>query len=122
MHRQFVRYLAAGAINTACTYALLIVAMQWIAYLAAYTIAYIVGIALGYWFQSRFVFGARFAWRTALRFPLVYVVQYAFGFALLWFLVETVRVGSDRAALIVVVVNVPLGFALSRLLLARRSS
>jgi hypothetical protein len=39
---------------------------------------------------------------------------------LLWVFVERVSIGRDVAALLVVVANVPIGFAMSRLLLARR--
>lgn len=116
---QFARYLVAGAANTALTYALLVVAMRFIGYLGAYTIVYAVGIVFGYWLQSRFVFRVPLAWRVALRFPLVYLVQYAVGAGVLWLLVDGAHVDNDVAALIVVIANVPLGFLLSRLLLAR---
>jgi len=116
---QFARYLIAGAVNTAVTYALLVVAMRWIGYLAAYTVIYALGIAFGYWLQSRFVFHVPLAWRAALRYPLVYLVQYAFGFVLLALLVDTVHVDKDLAALVVVIANVPLGFLLSRRVLLR---
>jgi len=116
---QFARYLVAGAVNTAVTYALLVVAMRWIGYLAAYTVIYALGIAFGYWLQSRFVFHVPLAWRAALRYPLVYLVQYAFGFVLLALLVDTVHVDKDVAALVVVIANVPLGFLLSRRVLLR---
>ena len=116
---QFARYLVAGAVNTAVTYALLVVAMRWIGYLAAYTVVYALGIAFGYWLQSRFVFHVPLAWRAALRYPLVYLVQYAFGFVLLALLVDTVHVDKDLAALVVVIANVPLGFLLSRRVLLR---
>jgi putative flippase GtrA len=43
-HAQLARYLVAGVANTALTYALLIAAMQWMPYLAAYTIVYAVGM------------------------------------------------------------------------------
>jgi putative flippase GtrA len=116
---QFARYLVAGAVNTAVTYALLVVAMRWIGYLAAYTVIYALGIAFGYWLQSRFVFHVPLGWRAALRYPLVYLVQYAFGFVLLALLVDTVHVDKDLAALVVVIANVPLGFLLSRRVLLR---
>jgi len=116
---QFARYLVAGAVNTAVTYALLVVAMRWIGYLAAYTVIYALGIAFGYWLQSRFVFHVPLAWRAALRYPLVYLVQYAFGFVLLALLVDTVHVDKDLAALVVVIANVPLGFLLSRRVILR---
>jgi putative flippase GtrA len=117
---ELLRYLIAGAGNTVFTYALLVLAMQWIAYLAAYTIAYAVGIVIGYALQSRFVFRVPIAWRTAFRFPLVYVAQYASGAFVLWLLVDVARIRPHLAALVVVVATVPLGFLLSRRVLASR--
>ena len=119
---QFVRYLIAGATNTALTYGLLLVAMQWIAYLAAYTVVYILGIAIGYWLQSRFVFRVPIDWRTAVRFPLVYIVQYVVGAVLLWLLVDVARIPATWAALLIVLGTVPLGFFLSRRIMAVRES
>ena len=116
---QFARYLVAGAVNTAVTYALLVVAMRSMGYLAAYTIVYALGIAFGYWLQSRFVFHVPLAWRAALRYPLVYLAQYVFGFVLLALLVDTAHIDKDLAALVVVIANVPLGFLLSRRVLLR---
>ncbi|HET8830806.1 MAG TPA: hypothetical protein VFN86_01950, partial [Casimicrobiaceae bacterium] len=49
----------------------------------------------------------------------VYLVQYAVGAGVLLLLVDAAHVDSDVAALIVVIANVPLGFLLSRLLLAQ---
>lgn len=119
---QFVRYLIAGATNTALTYGLLLVAMQWIAYLAAYTIVYLLGIAIGYWLQSRFVFRVPIDWRTTVRFPLVYIVQYVVGAVLLWLLVDVARIPATWAALLIVLGTVPLGFFLSRRIMAVRES
>jgi len=119
---QFARYLVAGAVNTAVTYALLVVAMGWIGYLAAYTLVYALGVVFGYWLQSRFVFGVAFRWSAALRFPLVYIVQYLFGAALLWLLAGRLHVDARVAALVVVIANVPLGFLLSRRVLVRDRS
>jgi putative flippase GtrA len=119
---QFARYLVAGAVNTALTYALLVVGMRWIGYLAAYTVAYAAGVFLGYALQSRFVFRVPFRWSAALRFPLVYVVQYLFGAMLLWLLAGRFHSDARVAALVVVIANVPLGFVLSRLVLLRHRS
>jgi putative flippase GtrA len=119
---QFARYLVAGALNTALTYALLLVGMRWIGYLAAYTVAYAAGIVLGYALQSLFVFRVAFRWSAALRFPFVYVVQYLFGAVLLWVLAGRLHIDARIAALVVVIANVPLGFVLSRLVLVRDRS
>jgi putative flippase GtrA len=120
VRKPFVRYVLAGGINTALTYALLLVAMRWLPYQLAYSIVYAAGIVLGYCLQSRLVFGIPLAWRAALRFPLVYVVQYLFGVVSLWLLVDRLHVDREGAALVVVLSNVPIGFAMSRLLLRAR--
>jgi putative flippase GtrA len=111
---QFLRYLVAGGVNTLATYALLVVLMRVLPYLVAYTTAYVVGIGLGYALQSRFVFGVPIAWRTALRFPLAYVAQYASGALLLWLLVARMTVAPDLAAIVVVAASIPVGFLLNR--------
>ncbi len=117
---QFLRYLVAGGVNTLATYALLVALMRVLPYLAAYTSAYVLGIALGYALQSRFVFGVPIAWRTALRFPLAYIAQYAFGALLLWLLVSRMHVAPDLAAIVVVVAGIPVGFLLNRRALRAR--
>lgn len=114
---EFVRYLVVGAVNTVVTYALFVAAMHVMTYLLAYSGAYAAGIAIGYALQSRFVFRVPIQWRTALRFPLAYVVQYVAGAALLWLLVDYLAIARGVAALIVVAATVPLGFALNRLAL-----
>ena len=117
---QFLRYLVAGGVNTLATYALLVALMRVLPYLVAYTTAYVLGIVLGYALQSRFVFGVPIAWRTALRFPLAYVAQYAFGALLLWLLVDRIGLAPDLAAIGVVVGSVPVGFLLNRRALLAR--
>jgi putative flippase GtrA len=119
-HGRFARYLAAGAMNTIATYLLLLVAMRWLHYAIAYTATYAIGVVLGYWLQTRYVFRVRMEWRTAARFPLIYVTQYALGLSLLWALVDVADVPRAYAALAVTAATVPTGYALSRWVLARR--
>ncbi len=114
---EAARYLVAGGVNTAVTYLLLLAALRVLEYRVAYTVVYVAGIAFAYWLQSRYVFGAPLRWRTGLAFPLVYVVQYAAGLAVLWLLVGRFGVPEAWAALAAIAVNVPVGFVLSRALL-----
>jgi len=118
---RFVRYLLAGLANTAASYALLIVLMQWTGYVVAYTLAYVLGIALGYWLQTRFVFRVPLHWRTALAFPLGYVAQYVAGVIVLGLLVERLGTTPELAAFIVIVMNVPLGYVVNRYVLTPRA-
>ena len=116
---QFARYVVAGLCNTALTYALLILAMQWIDDLIAYSIVYVLGIAIGYGLQSRFVFRVPVDWRSAARFPAIYLFQYLLGASILWMLIHAGHLNPRVAALAAVAANVPVGFWMSRVVLAR---
>jgi putative flippase GtrA len=115
---QLVRYVIAGVFNTVVTYALLVLAMEWLQYLIAYSIVYVLGIAIGYWLQSRFVFRVPVRWRSAAQFPVVYVFQYVLGASILWALIRLFQFGPRLAALFTVAVTVPAGFLMSRRVLA----
>ena len=118
---QFARYVIAGAVNTAVTYVLLLALMRVIEYRLAYSIAYVAGIAIGCWLQCRLVFRVPLDWRNAIRFPVVYAVQYLIGLLLLWMLVAFAGMRPEWAALVVIIVNVPVGFLALRFLLQTRA-
>jgi putative flippase GtrA len=118
---QFARYVIAGAVNTAVTYVLLVALMRVIEYRLAYSIAYLAGVVLGCWLQCRFVFHVPLDWRNAIRFPAVYAIQYLTGLLLLWALVDAAGMRREWAALLVVVLNVPIGFFMLRFLLRVRA-
>jgi putative flippase GtrA len=114
---QFTRFLVAGAINTAASYAAFLLLLQFLAYLAAYTIAYVIGVVIAYLLQTAFVFRTPRRIATALRFPLVYVAQYLIGAAVITLLVEGWGVRASIAAIVAIVVSIPIGFLLSRTVL-----
>ena len=116
---EFARFLVAGAINTVITFALFEALRRVIPYLAAYSIAYASGIALSYVLNAGFVFRRRKTIASALRFPLVYVVQYAMGVGLLWVLVDVAKLNESFALLLVIAASIPVTFLLSRLIVTR---
>jgi len=116
---QFLRFLVTGTVNTAASYALYFVLLQVMPYLAAYTIAYVFGIALSYVLMTRFVFDARARWSTALRFPLVYLAQYGLGSTVIYVLVEHAGVAPWLAAALAMIVVVPTTYVLAKLLFRR---
>jgi putative flippase GtrA len=114
---QFARFLVAGAINTVTSYGIFVALLQFMPYLAAYTIAYIAGVLLSYLLLTTFVFHTRRRLTTALRFPLVYIAQYLTGSAVIVALVEAWHVRAWIAAIVAIVATVPLSFLLSRTIL-----
>jgi putative flippase GtrA len=64
-----------GAVNTTMTYALFLVLALYMYYWIAYTVAFVVGIALSYVLNALFVFKGRQSTRAMFKFPFVYVLQ-----------------------------------------------
>jgi len=114
LRKTFLRYLAAGGVNTAVTYAAYLLLLRVMPYEWAYTIVFVAGIVLAYALQSRLVFEVGAAWRTFLKFPLAYLVQYAVGRIAMHLVVERGWLSERAALLVALCLTVPLGFVLSR--------
>ena len=111
---QFFRFLVAGAINTGITYGIYLLLLPLLGYLSAYSAAYVIGIVLSYGLNSAFVFRQRMTWRGLVRFPLVYIVQYALTATLLWIFVDMLGVDERFALLAAIVVTIPVTFLTAR--------
>ena len=118
---QALRFIAFGALNTLVTYALYCAIVTFISPQVAYAIVFVLGIALAFILNSRFVFGARLRVGSAAIDPLVYVVQYGAN-ALLIDAFIALGFGPRTALALALVIVTPLSFALNRAVLTRRSS
>ena len=116
---QFVRYLVAGALNTMLTWLLFVALSQWINYLLAYGIVFVLGVALSYVLQSVWVFRSKMQWASLLRFKMAYLANLCVGLLLLKLLVANSALSPAHAAIVVVAVQVPISFLLSRFSLLR---
>ena len=119
---EALRFLLAGAFNTAATYVIYLAALQVAPYRVAYSAAYALGIVLGYAVNTIFVFHARWSWKRMLAYPLVYVLQYGVGLLGLTLLVERNWVSKELAPLVVVVATLPLTFLASRYLIKGKAA
>jgi putative flippase GtrA len=111
---EFGRFLCVGAFNTVVGYLLYWALLSVLPYGAAYTLSYAVGVFISYLLNCRFVFQRKPSWGGALRFPLVYLVQYVLGLGLLAVFVERLHWDRRLAAVAVICCSVPLTFVLSR--------
>jgi putative flippase GtrA len=112
---EFSGFLVVGAINTAVTYALFLVLARYTHYWTAYTIAFLLGIALSYVLNALVVFTARHSIGAMFKFSFVYVFQYLFGSLSLVAMVDGLGFAKPIAMLIVVAISVPMTFVLVRL-------
>ena len=115
--RSFARFVLVGLINTAASYALFVALELVLPYVVAYTIAYVDGIVLSYLLNTGLVFRVPRRWSTFLRFPLVYVVQFALGSGIIVALVEGLAMSPRVAALLAIVATVPVTFLAARFVL-----
>lgn len=118
---EAARFVVAGVVNTALTYAAYLALLRVVDYAIAYTVVYVAGIAFSYYLNTRFVFRTRAEPLRAAAYPLVYVVQYLFGLAVLHVAVEYLSIPRQFALLASIALSVPLTFVLSRLLLVPRA-
>jgi len=117
---EVFRFLIGGVLNTVVGYGGYLLLLHWLHYEAAYTIAYIVSVAVSYLFSAVVVFRQPLSARAALRYPLVYLVQFLLGLLLLKLLIEAMHVSAWLAPLLVSVLTIPVTFLLSRIIVRAR--
>lgn len=120
--KEWMRFLVTGGANTLASWLVYLGLNLVVPYTVAYTGAYIFGIVLTYYLNTRWVFRVPMSWRTFLQFPSVYLVQYGLGIVLMWAIVHNWPAMEPYAPLVVVVLTLPVTFLMSRLILKRDSA
>src|SRR5712671_5802470 len=114
INREFYRFIFWGGVNTLSGYLIYAVLLRLLPYLLSYTVAFIISIFISYFLNSKFVFNQALRLSKAIKYPLVYLVQYLIGTISLYLLVQILRVNKLLAPLFVVVLTIPVTFFLSR--------
>jgi putative flippase GtrA len=117
---RFARFLVVGTLNTAASYFVYLLLLPVADYRVAYTVAYIAGLAGGYWANARFVFGAVPRMATLTGYLFCYGATYVVSLAVLWGVVAWGGVIRPLAMLAALAVAVPLSYALLRINFAQR--
>lgn len=112
--KQFLRFLVVGASNTLVAYGAYLLLLNWLPYVAAWSLGYLLGIASGYAASAAFVFNRPMRTRSAFSYLLVYLGQYAVSVALLAFTQERLGLPHWLAALCVICLTVPPTFLFVR--------
>ena len=109
-----LRFLLAGGVNTAVTYLLYLGLLRMTNYQISYAIAFVSGIAISYVLGRVFVFKVHQGYRSALMLPLVYLIQYLAGAAVVWAWVDVLHQHPILAPAISIGVTLPLTYFLSK--------
>lgn len=113
---EVFRFLIGGVLNLVVGYGGYLVLLHWMHYEVAYAISYVVSIGVSYVFSSLIVFRQPMRARAALRYPLVYLIQFLLGLILLRVLIEMLHSPAWIAPLLVAVLTIPVTFFISRLI------
>lgn len=114
---EAIRFLVGGVLNAAVSYGTYLLLLHWLSYEVAYAISYVIGIVVSYVFNAVYVFRQPMRWRSALRYPLVYLLQFLLGLALLKLLIGGLHISAWLAPLMVAVLTIPVTFLASRFIL-----
>ncbi|MDQ8051132.1 GtrA family protein [Luteibacter sp.] len=114
MIRQFASFVLIRTICTLLSYACYMLLLVWLRYEAAYVASYAFGIVIAYVTSALFVFKQPMRRSSALMFPIVYLVQFLVGLALLKLSVEGLGIGEELAYAVSVLIPLPLTFVMSR--------
>jgi putative flippase GtrA len=102
------------------TLGLYLLLLRFMQYTLAYSVAFVAGIVISYLLNSTFVFRATARARTLALFPLIYVVQYVVGLAVVAIWVDLLGLPDTLAPLAAVAVTLPITYLLTRLLFSWR--
>lgn len=118
---EFIRFLAAGLVNSGLSYAAFLILLPYLNYAFAYTVAFAGGILLSYLLNATFVFGYH-SLGAFFKFPVIYLVQYLYGAIALSMLIELLGLPPEIAILIVIASSAVLTFGILRRVFAKPSS
>ncbi len=113
---ELLRFLIGGILNVAVGYGSYLIFLLWCRYEVAYLASYVVGIGVSYVFSALYVFKQPLRWRSALRYPLVYLLQFLLGLVLLKILIEAAHISPRLAPLAVSILTIPATFFASRII------
>lgn len=111
---EFARFVLVRGLCAVLSYGAYLLLLLSSSYEFAYVSSYLFGIVLAYLVNSRFVFRVAMSRRSAIRFPLVYIVQFVGTFLILRFAVQWAHISPSIAYGLAVCVTIPITFVLSR--------
>ncbi|MQY38988.1 hypothetical protein SRB17_70030 [Streptomyces sp. RB17] len=114
MKRQILTFAAVGVINTAVYYCLYLLFLNWLPYLFAHVLAFVLSMVGSFFLNARFTYRIRPTWRKFLLFPLTNVTNFLITTAGVYVIVDVLHAGSRFAPLLASAAAIPVTFVVSR--------
>lgn len=112
--REALRYLLAGGVNTAFSYAAYLLLLGWLHYRLAYLLSFVLGVLLSFVLLRHFVFVRPGRRHALLRVGVNHVVQLGLSLAVVELWVRWLQAPQALAPLAAVLLVMPVVFVLQR--------
>jgi putative flippase GtrA len=109
----FLKFIASGAFNTAFTYLVYLVLLEWLPYRWSFSLSYAMGILLAYLLYRYFVFGNSGGRYGPLWVVLIYLGQYLLGLGLVSLWVEAFKAPAVWGPAFSIAILVPITYVLN---------
>lgn len=116
---QLVRFALVGVVNTGTYYGLYLALLNWLPYVAAHVLAFLLSMIGSFFLTSYFTYRTRPTWRKFLLFPLTNAANFTVTTTGVYLLVDVLGMGSRYAPLIAAAAAIPITFLLSRTIMLR---
>ena len=116
---ELLRFLLVGFSNTLLTYLIYLIALFFFHYYIAYSISFLSGVFIAYYFNSSVVFKSSQSTKKALKFFFIYILQYFIGIFLLRAFIK-LGLAQTMAPWCIVCIMTPLNFVLMKRVLSER--
>jgi putative flippase GtrA len=117
---RIIRFALVGVANTGTYYLLYLLFHQFLPYLVAHTIAFVLAMIGSYFLNCYFTFRIRPTWKKFLLFPLSNAANYIITSAGLLLLVGVLHVNQIVAPLVAAAVAIPITYVVAQFLLVER--
>lgn len=119
LKKQIIGFVITGVMSTLIMYLIYLVLIQLLNYQWSYLISYSLSVVALYFMNTLMVFKRKPSLHTFLQFPLIYLLQYAFGACSLnYFIHWGIPVGI--APLPIIIIMLPITFLLNKIILFRK--
>ena len=119
LRKQVLLFAVAGLARTVLGYLLYLLLLRFLPYWLAFTTCYVATLAFSFYLNGRYVFEASVTARRAIRYVLIYCINYLLSLGVLMLAVEVLYLGPVVAPLCVIAVMFPVNFLAERFALTK---
>lgn len=116
----FLRFCAVGVANTANYAFMYLILIEYVNYTIAHVVSFIISAFCSYFLTTIYTFKSKVSVVTMIKFPLTFAPNLFFSTFLTYVAVSKGFIGEELAGIIVMIISVPITFAINKLVFLKR--